>query len=421
MRNEIDPRVRSNVRSRSSQLPFAHIAVAGAIVAFAGACGIEEPDHGSDVGVERISAALGSPDSNPTDIWSLTDLNNVRNKLNGHYRLRAHIDATATGNWNGGKGWAPIPRFTGTFKGSYVNGNNVETMYEIRNLKIDRPDETNVGLFSTLKEAIVDKVSLTDVNITGGAVVGAVAGLILDSQVTSSSVERGTVTARLTGAKAYDVGMFAGVIAGGTVSRSYVGNGTVGGYATNLGGFAGRVTASAVPGRLTECWARASVTPTQTTGVVIAGGLVGVVQGNDTEIKSVWTMGSVNGRGGVGGLVGLAEAGTWIHFGLSRNLVVDWNWPANGGGWAGTFGSTTVTADVERLGPLFWDTNEDGSTNFQGTGQAGHPTTVLRQATTSNPGVFLNGGDEQWTAFSPGTSQQHHVLTNVVRASVQPR
>jgi hypothetical protein len=252
-------------------------------------------------------------------------------------------------------------------------------------------------------------------------VVGAVAGLILDSQVTSSYVDGGTVTAQMSGTKAYDVGMFAGVLAGGTVSRSYVGNGLVRGYATNLGGFAGRVTASAVPGRLTECWARADVIPDPTSGAAIAGGLVGVMQGDNTEIKSVWTMGRVEGRGGVGGLVGQAEIGTWLHFGLSRNLVVDWNWPATGGGWAGTYGSSTVTADVERLGPLFWDTDSDGSTNFQANGQAGHPAAVLRQATTSNPGVFLNGGDEQWTAFSPGTSQQHHVLTNVVRANVQPR
>ena len=386
----------------------------------AGACGAELDYGDEESGTETIRGALGSTEQNPTDIWTLADLDRIRNRTSGHYRLRANIDAAATGSWNGGKGWVPIPRFTGTFKGSYVDSNNNETTYQIRNLKINRPDEFSVGFFSSTKEAIIDKISLTSVSIKGGAVVGAVAGLILDSQVTSSYVDGGTVTGQLTGAQSYDVGMFAGVIAGGTTSRSYV-VGTVNGYATNLGGFAGRVTASGVPALVAENYANVTVNPTQTPNAVIAGGLIGLLEGDDTQVKSVWAMGSVNGRGGVGGLVGLARIGTWLHFGLSRNLVVDWNWPAAQGGWGGTFGSTTITDEIERLGSLFWDSTVDGSTNFQTTGQAGHPTMVLKQATISNPGIFQNGGDEQWDAFDPGTATQHHVLKNVVRASLQPR
>src|SRR6185436_10930809 len=108
-------------------------------VPLVGACGAEPGDGDEPAGVERTRQALGSPDQNPTDVWSLSDLDKIRNKLTGHYRLRANIDASATAGWNGGKGWVPIPRFTGTFKGSYINGNNVETTYQITNLKINRP------------------------------------------------------------------------------------------------------------------------------------------------------------------------------------------------------------------------------------------------------------------------------------------
>jgi hypothetical protein len=420
MYGKAQPVLTTSPTSRSSNASRLRLVAALLTAPLAGACGTEPGDGEEPAGVALTRQALGSPDLNPTDIWTLSDLDKIRNKLTGHYRLRANIDASATANWNGGKGWVPISRFTGTFKGSYINGNNVETTYQITNLKINRPNEYNVGFFSTLKEAIVDKISLTNVSIRGGGVVGAVAGLVLDSQITSSYVEGGTVTAQITGAQGYDIGMFAGVVAGGTTSRSYV-VGTVDGYATNLGGFAGRVTASAVPALLTECYANVAVSPSQTANATIAGGMVGLVEGDDTQVKSVWAMGTVNGRGGVGGLVGRLGAGTWFHFGIARNLVVDWDWPAAQGGWAGTYGSTTVPAEVERLGPLFWDTNVDASTHFQGVGQSGHSTTVLRQATINNPGIFLNGGDEQWDAFDPGTSQQHHVLKNVVRASLQPR
>src|SRR5688500_1699693 len=103
------------------------------------ACGPEVEPASESEGVGRDGQAIGSPDTVPTDIWNLNDLNTKpRNKPNGYFRLRAHIDLSSTAGWNGGKGWEPI-HFTGTFDGN---------SFQIRNLPMNWPERWGAGFFS---------------------------------------------------------------------------------------------------------------------------------------------------------------------------------------------------------------------------------------------------------------------------------
>jgi hypothetical protein len=384
------------------------VGVALVAASFAGACdvGPESGDPPDDV--VQVRSALGSPFPNPTDIWNLTDLNNMRNTPNGNFRLRAHIEAMATSNWDGGKGWTPIPLFTGTF-----NGNG----FQIRNLVINRPDDANIGLFANVDEAIIQNLGMTNVSIRGGALVGAVAGAIYDSQVSTSYVDGGTVTSQYTSMQGFYIGLFSGLIWGTDVSRSYV-RGTVNGYANYVGGFAGWVSTSSPTGArsvIHECYARAAVSPTFTTDPVMAGGFAAILQSSTAE--DIYAQGSVTGRGDVGGLFGALEGENIIfHFAYSRNTVVDWDVT---GGWAGTYG--TLYGETSHIASLFWDATIDGSASSAPVGQAGYSTTVLRSPTATSQFPYDNGTDADWNSavWNAGSSSQYNSLRNVVRSTQQ--
>jgi len=74
-----------------------------------------------------------------TPIANVTDLQNIKNDLDGNYYLTNDIDASATIGWNGGAGFEPIDDFIGTLDGCG---------YKISNLYINRPDENGVGSFT---------------------------------------------------------------------------------------------------------------------------------------------------------------------------------------------------------------------------------------------------------------------------------
>ena len=93
----------------------------------------------------------GSSVSEDLEIQTWYDLDSVRDNLDGNYILMNDLDSTTAGyielaseTANQGKGWEPIDYFTGTF-----DGNN----YEIRDLYIDRTDESDVGLFGFVTES----------------------------------------------------------------------------------------------------------------------------------------------------------------------------------------------------------------------------------------------------------------------------
>jgi hypothetical protein len=379
----------------------------------AAACGaeVEPASEGPEVG--SIQQAIGSPNPTPTDIWNLNALNvTVRNNPTGNFRLRAHIDLASTAGWNGGKGWDPI-YFAGTFDG---NG------FEIRNLPINRPGQWIVGLFSQLDRAIVRNVGLTNVNVKASGMTGALAGLITESQVTSSYVE-GTVTG-VTGAfgSAFDMGLFAGQISSSEVSRSYS-RGLVTGSFTSAGGFAGVIDASiGARSKVHECYARTDVTPSSTASDVRAGGFA--AQLIDSDAVNLYagggTLNVVRGRGFVGGLFGELLGTLLFDYAYSRNKVVDWavTFPNDK---AGTYGVLDANANPAHMAALFWDSTVDPGNIASGVAQSGLSTTVLKTPTSTWQYPYDNGTDADWSAaiWLAGTSSQYNILRWVVRSGQQ--
>ena len=178
---------------------------------------------------------------NPLEIWDWYDLDNIRNNLDGNYILMNQLDSTtagyeelASGIANEGKGWQPIGTvppdqfdpnepynqpnpFTGTFEGQG---------YEIRDLFINRPDETYVGLFA-FQGGVIRNVGVANATVTGewcvGGLAGANAGRVSNCYLAASNVIGNSSVGSLVG------------INGGDVSNSYftagsvIGNSLIGG------------------------------------------------------------------------------------------------------------------------------------------------------------------------------------------------
>ena len=122
------------------------------------------------------------------------------------YELGCDIDASVTKDWDDGKGFNPVGKpdfpFCETFDG---NG------YTIKNLYINRPNQSNVGLFSRLGEgAVIKNVKFSNVQIVGRENVGIVTG---SSYL--STVEKVTVSGNVSGSS--NVGGIVGLQTGGTI------------------------------------------------------------------------------------------------------------------------------------------------------------------------------------------------------------
>ncbi|MCL2218704.1 MAG: hypothetical protein FWB94_02275 [Chitinispirillia bacterium] len=93
-------------------------------------------------------------------------------------RLTADIDLSVCDNWTAIGRYRfdrsdPGNNIEMPFSGSFDGGG-----YVIRNLTINRPDESHLGLFGHIEYGSVKNLGLENVNIRGDACVGAVAGCI---------------------------------------------------------------------------------------------------------------------------------------------------------------------------------------------------------------------------------------------------
>ena len=195
----------------------------------------------------------------------------------------ANIDASATAEWDAGKGFAPIGDSTTRFSGIYQGKG-----YTIKGLTIDRTAENHVGLFGyTDSTAIVDSLGVVESSITGNYSVGALIGYNGNGTVTHC-YSSGSVTGD------EDFGGLIGVNEGSVVS-SYS-TSSVTGYSYS-GGLVGYNNG----GEVRKCYSTGSVEAL----VEDAGGLVGY---NEGDLINSYSTGSVTGEDFVGGLVGYNDS-----------------------------------------------------------------------------------------------------------------
>jgi len=233
------------------------------------------------------------------EILDWYDLDAVRDSLDASYLLMNDLDSSSAGYTelaseiaNGGRGWEPIGTSDYGFTGSF-NGQG----YEIRDLFIDRPGQSYVGLFGHISwihpaenVGAIENVGVVNAHVTGanrvGVLVGDNAGIVNNSYSTCS-VTRG----------AEYVGGLVGYDDGGSVTNAYsTGNVTANRY---VGGLVGRITGTQTvrEGTVRNCYSASSVT-----GFVRVGGLVGSTFA-DVDVDNSYFAGSVNGTRWVAGLV----------------------------------------------------------------------------------------------------------------------
>jgi len=221
------------------------------------------------------------------------DLDAIRNNLFGSHTLMNDLDSTTPGyeelagqTANQGKGWQPIgtwslSAFTGTFDGQE---------HEIKDLFINRPNESPVGLFGyTGEEGLIKDTNLVNVTVAGYYYVGGLVGF--NNGIITNSYSTGNVSGT--------VGMVGGLLGKNTatVSSSYS-TASVSGV-VNVGGLVG------------DNW-RGTVINSYSTGNVIGSSCVGglVAYSNNGTVTNSYSTGSVAGHEDVGGMIGRNYEGT---------------------------------------------------------------------------------------------------------------
>ena len=134
------------------------------------------------------------------------------------------IDATESITWNSGNGFQPIGSgFNNAFWGRY-NGND----FMITNLYINRTNESYIGMFGRILEAIIQNVRLENVNITASVgpegwryQIGALIGEGTSSRVLNSSTTGNIYLFNDMGIRRADAGGLAGFLAGTYVGVVY--------------------------------------------------------------------------------------------------------------------------------------------------------------------------------------------------------
>jgi hypothetical protein len=338
-----------------------------------------------------VTANFTPKTSQNLEIRTWYDLDAVRDNFGGNHTLLNDLSAATAGyeelaspTANEGKGWEPIGNwehgpFWGTFDGQG---------HEIRDLCIDRPDESSVGLFGAQK-GLISNICLTEVTVRGCCDVGAMAGS--NCGIIENSCSGGHVTG-------YQwVGGMVGFnnvgVIGCCFTGSVAGNHTVGGlvgyhtYDNVIGGAfmadpigadaysIPYVTSDWCPYIVSDCYAAGNVS-----GTSCVGGLVGYIYYGG--VLDSYSTGSVAGDSSVGGLVGF-----------------NYNGPV--------------------LGDSFWDTETSGQATSDG--GTGKNTTEMKNIATFTD-VATEGLDVPWDMIAVASSAERNPshIWNIVDGLTYP-
>ena len=286
----------------------------------------------------------------PYQIADWYNLDNVRNYLSSHFIVINDLNSNSIGytelagaSAHEGKGWQPIAA-NSTFVGSF-DGQG----YEICDLFINRPDESEVGLFGVVGEVgVIGNVGVNG-NVTGydnaGGLVGKNEGTVSNSYSTCKVIGN------------LNVGGLVGKSdnSEGAVTDSYSSGNVTGD--NNVGGLVGWNR----EGTMGNSYATGRVT-----GNDNIGGLVG--KNSDTASNSYAT-GRVTGNDNVGGLVGRNDNTGSVSDSYSTGSVTG---STHVGGLMGRNAGTVSNS--------FWDTETSGQDNSAG--GTGKPTEEMMDITT---------------------------------------
>ena len=265
-----------------------------------------------------------------------------------HYIQTADIDASETNSWYSGKGFIPIGNSNTEFSGTY-NGQS----HKIDSLYINRESSKNIGLFGLAKGDLtqIEKLALTNVNVTGKQYVGAIAGH--NRGKIYQCYASGNVNSNVSGIQT-NTGGLAGFNVDTLQSSFSRVDVTSAGHLT--GGIVGKNGGS---GLIINCYSQGEVS-----GVDHIGGIAG--ENWNGKIKDCYSTSPVSGREDVGGIVGAKYSG------VTKNSF--WNTETSGqNSSAGGTGLITsemqdfnnyIDADWGFINTWGWNTSENNSYPF---------------------------------------------------------
>lgn len=234
----------------------------------------------------QFAGGSGTEDD-PYLIETAVHLDSVRNHLDYHFLQIADIDLNVP-PWNTGEGWEPIGVWiednhpdNRQFSGSY-NGNS----FVINGLYINRASNIQ-ALFSSLSQAVVENVSMENVDISGESVISSLVANAVNNTIIKNCYGTGNVNGNDI------VGGLVGRNAGGSIIKNSYSNCTVEGI-TRIGGLTGINQTNSI---IINSFNLGNVV-----GENNIGGLLGVNYGSD--IYNSFNNGNIVGNNRVGGLVG---------------------------------------------------------------------------------------------------------------------
>lgn len=251
--------------------------------------------------------------SDPYQVATASDLNDVRNNLSAYYKQMNDIDLSGYSNW------VPIGEDSTTRFSGFYDGNN----YKITGLIINRPSKNWVGLFGNVDGSFfttkLQNINIENASISGsmltGALIGAIGrGSVFNCSSSGTVISNNEYTGGLIGRVGDVVVNFCHSSCDVTVSDKYYTGGLIGAcnntdsvvinsYATGnvtgqgkcggLVGWFGGVTP------IDSCYASGNII-----GTSMCGGLVGQHSGANGSVSNSYAIGDVTGASNVGGLIG---------------------------------------------------------------------------------------------------------------------
>ena len=319
--------------------------------------------------------------------------------LDGFYRLSGDIDASATVNWNNGRGFNPIGNYDGdpegtgsAFVGSF-NGNG----HSIQGLTIQR-DTDGVALFA-LAQGQIENLQLQNVDISGDVFTSALVGYNYQASIQKIKISvsgkvrgQGSVGGVIGKNRLADVrelkssaNINAQISAGGVVGSNQAGlrKSSATGTVETADGYAGGLVGNN-EGTIDSSYATGAVSGAANGGRFI-GGLVGSNSEQNTDsstVRASYAIGNVSGDRAVGGLVGNGGtvrrsyargdvSGSEVVGGLAGSAVEVYESYATGNVSAeGEAGGLSGGHEETPLEDSYWDVATTGQNSAVGIGSA---------------------------------------------------
>lgn len=367
---------------------------------------------GSDGGKPPIIAngmAGSGTLTDPFQVTTCTNLQNVSLNLLYSYSLANDIDCSDTVNWNNGAGFIPIgynasnhnsDQFEGTFDG---HGHSISDLY-INTAGNEAGNPNYIGLFSELYRAHLLHFNLVGVMILANNpniyYVGGVAGYTYGSDDQLVSITQVSFSGSITSDKpGINIGGLVGYMGRTRISNSSA-EGSILTQDATVGGLVGYLSGGNSSGEgIRNSYAAMDITLAHQSGnSATVGGLIGYA--NTLTISSSYSSGSISISGGTtgniysGGLVGNGYNGTLTNnvAQIAITLPVGFSGSIAKGGIGGSLSNTVITTDY--YDQVLMDVLQcEGSTNDQSC-------TAINTSGTPDPTYFDNNATnppyDQW-------------------------